>query len=278
MPGLLSALRRVDSNVIYILVALSMLIPLIKPFGIPILITQDTREWANFIDSLKRGDTVLLSSDYGASQMLEMLPQMTATVVQCAKKGINIILIGFSTEGPSFHSKLIETAARFGAKYGENVVDLGYVSGVEMGISSVLTDFARTVPTDTRGTPLGSLPLTQTVKKASGLAAAAMYSAGTPGPEEWVRQTQTHKIPLLLGLNSAQYAKGKPFVQAKQAKACLGGQIMAAEYELLLGVPGTAMGMTDAASGAYILFVILIGLGNLIMYLEKGRAASKKGG
>ena len=69
----------------------------------------------------------------------------------------------------------------------------------------------------------------------------------------------------------------QPFVASGQAVGMLSGQNAAAQYELLIKQPGSAVAALDAQSGAHVLIMIYIVLGNLI-YWPMRRMSKKAGG
>ena len=61
-----------------------------------------------------------------------------------------------------------------------------------------------------------------------------------------------------------------PYLNAGQLEGLLGGLSGAAEYEKLIGVPGTATIGMDAQSIAHILIILLIALGNIAYFATRG--------
>ena len=96
MKQLLIKLGNVDRRWIFILIGLSVLIPLLKPDWIrmPIKTTTNTEIVFNEISNLEENDKVLISFEYGASTKPEIHPMAIALLNQLFSKGIKVPFTG----------------------------------------------------------------------------------------------------------------------------------------------------------------------------------------
>ena len=56
----------IDRRIIYVLLAVVVVIPLLKPMGLPFGVTAETQKAFNAVESLKPGDVVVMDFGYDA--------------------------------------------------------------------------------------------------------------------------------------------------------------------------------------------------------------------
>lgn len=264
--------------VIYLAITIGILIPRIRPIGIPIAISDTTRSYYNFINGLKPGDILWLDSHFALPAAVECVPQMNATAYHAHSRGVKILLTAMSAEGKPFAENTLQALLQQGAKYGEDVVYLGFLAGEEATISSMLRDLHKTVPNDYLGKPLSAYPLTARIKSGSEIRAAASVTSSSDTPDIWTRQIKPFPNLAFLNLsNSTNWPKVQPYIATGQIKAGLNGSRGAAEYELLLNRKGQAVSSMDATSIAYLVFIGYIICGNLAHYLKPKDVAGQRG-
>ena len=80
--SILIKLGKLDRRYIFLLIGLSVLIPLIKPgwVNIPINTTSNSEIVFKELDNLNEGDKVLVSFEYGASTKPEIHPMSVAVL------------------------------------------------------------------------------------------------------------------------------------------------------------------------------------------------------
>ena len=95
MKNILIRLGKIDRRIIFLLIGLSVLIPLIKPewVKLPIKIDNNTKVVYDSISSLNEGDKVLLSFEYGASTKPEVHPMAVALLKHLFSKGIKVYIV-----------------------------------------------------------------------------------------------------------------------------------------------------------------------------------------
>jgi hypothetical protein len=264
---------------IYIIITLAILAPLLRPIGIPIAVGKDAQNFYNLVNSLKAGDVMWLDSHISLSAAVECLPQMVAIAYHAQSRGVKIVMLAMSADGQPFAERVLQEILGRGAKYGEDIVYLGFVPGGEPGVASLMADLHKTVPNDYKGTPLASLPLTSRVKSAKDLAVVVPVTSDATAPDYWTRQIRPYPtVALTMASQASLWPKIQPYLPTGQIKAALNGARGAAEYELLIKRPGQAVGSMDATSVAYLTFVLFILLGNLAYHLKpKGKAAAGGG-
>lgn len=259
---------------VYALVILAMLIPLVKPLGIPVKVTEDTKKFYAAMEDLKAGDIVLWDLNYQLAGASELNPQVTAIAYHLAQRGVKCVIASLNPESYPFALAAVEELKGLGKIYGEDMVYLGYLPGGEVAVASLLSNLQQTVPNDYGGTPIASLPLTANVK--SGHDLTAIISVSTAGPEFWIRQMQTYgNLHLLYASIANTKTTIQTYLATGQIKASLNGARCAAEYELLLDKPGRALAMQDASSITYLVFLVFVVFGNIAERIKP--SASEKG-
>ena len=95
MKQILIKLGNVDRRIIFLLIGLSVLIPLLKPdwVKLPIKIDRNTKIVFEAIDNLKENDRILLSFEYGARTKPEIHPMAVAILKHLFAKGIKVYSI-----------------------------------------------------------------------------------------------------------------------------------------------------------------------------------------
>lgn len=99
MHGLAKIILNLDRRIIYSIVMLCVAIPLIKPLGMPFRITPEVQNGFELIESLKTGDVIVISADYGPSAEAETHPMYIALLHQCFRKGIRPVVLTLIPDG-----------------------------------------------------------------------------------------------------------------------------------------------------------------------------------
>lgn len=268
-------LKNLDRRIIYIFVLLSVCIPLIKPLGLPISVSEETKRGFDAIDALPPGSRVLFSADYDPASGAEIYPMNIAILKHCFKKHLRVVAMGLWPQGTSQMDKAIsEIKNKFPEiKYGVDYVNMGYKTGGIVVINGIGTNFSNIFPTDKHNTPIRELPILQDVKNYRSFSLIITLSAGTPGVKEWVALAGTkYNIPIVAGTTAVSVTELYPYYSGGQVTGLLNGLKGAAEYESIAGVPGKAITGMDAQSMAHIVIIVFIILGNIILFVEKRRA------
>ena len=264
----INKLQTIDRRIIYILLVVVCAIPLIKPLGIPLQVTDMTKDVYNIIEGLDpEKDVVLLSFDYAPGAGLDAHIVPVAVVEHLAQRGIKWVSVSFSPEGPMMADLIIKDLESRGYKYGIDFANLGYLAGQENAIRLFALD-CLTITTDTRGNKTTDLPVMQGIKTAKDFAFVHQFTSDDPAM--WIRQAvDPMGLRYAVGIVTVSVPSAMPYYNSGQIKGLLGGLKAAAEYETLLGKPGRAVAMMDAQSMAHLLIIGFIFLGNLGYFLGK---------
>jgi len=274
----LDKLINLDRRIIYLIVLLSVIIPLMNPMGLEIKVTDSVRASYEAYEKLPPDSLILMSIDYGPSTAVELEPMALAACDQAMRHNQKVAFMALYPEGQALINRLIARIKTLhpDKEYGVDFVNLGYKAGNEAVPLKMGLDFRGQFPTDTRGTPLSDVDMLRNLTQLKQFALVATYSAGFPGALEHIRITASeYGMPLVVGTTAVQTPQYFPYYDSKQIVGLIGGLRGAAEYEKLSGFTGTATGGMEAQSFAHFTVAGLIILANILTFLRLARGREK---
>ena len=137
---------------------LSVFIPLCFPIGLPIEVSELTKEFTDYLDALPEESIILHSCNTYSGTI-----RGTIVVIKYCIKN-NIMWVGWSDSARSaaYTMDCLEIAGAFEATdwvYGEDWVWLGYIAGAEAAHSAIRDDFQSIAVSDYKGVPASELQL-----------------------------------------------------------------------------------------------------------------------
>ena len=282
-------LGSLDRRIIFLIVGLSVLIPLIQPewVNFPIRPTPESQIVFDEINKLNAGDKILLSFEYGPSTKPEIHPMAIAILKHLYAKNIQVYGFALWPDGNFMSTEAFsEVSDDYDKKYGVDYVNLGYKPGGEAVIKGIASDIRTLYTVDLQGTSINDIPMMKDVVNIEDFDFVFSLSAGFPGSKEWVQYACDPKnIPLSTGCTSIQVTDIMPYVENDQIRGILAGMPGAAEYESLVEAelekmeiavkPGEASGMMAAQSIAHVVIVLFIIFGNISYFIT--RKKNRKG-
>ena len=283
-----------DRRIIYLIVFLCVLIPLLRPLGIPFTATQEVKDAYNDIEALEPGSVVLISCDYGPSTIPENYTMYQALLHQCFRNGLRPIVLTLVPAGGSLASRGLKEVVEFtgadgellypGLTYGEDYAYLGYKPGGTAVMLAIGQSFITAFPRDYNQNPLSAMPLFKEIT-ALGDTDYIFDIASVGYPEFWVSYaSERENVPLSVNCTAVSAAQYYPYYQSRQFRGLVGGMKGAAEYEQLVGmeeiigrIPDATRGM-DSQSAVHIFIVLAIIVANFfyfrkLRYEAAGRTA-----
>lgn len=269
-------LQSIDRRVIYILLALLIAIPLLKPIPLPLAISPETQQCYDFLNGLPDGGVLWVGGDYDSGSATELTPVGVAACRLAFKKNMKIILYSmWNTGAGQNHAWLEAVANEMGKVYGTDWVDLGWKAQAAYTLRGMTDDIATAAQgTDYKGTPLDSLPLMQQVKALTTEYVDGILdlTTGSPGGDTYLNYVIEPKgVPTTVAVTAVSSAQYMPRVRAGQYKGMTNGLAGAAEFEKLAGTPDEATAGIGAQAFAHALIILLIVLGNI------GYVANRRG-
>ena len=293
MKNIFIKLGEIDRRYIFILIALSVLIPLVKSDWIkmPIKTTQNTQIVFDELSKLNRDDKILVSFEYGASTKPEIHPMAIALLNQMFSKGIKVYIISLWPEGVIMAKDVVTNVIDseiFQLVDGVDYVMFDYKVGGEIVIKNIASDFRGVYMQDINKKSISQIPMMKDIYSVEDFDFVFDLSAGVPGNAEWVQYACDPKnVPLSSGCTSIMVTDAIPYVESGQLKGILAGMPGAAEYENLVYnfmkndlenekivnfeniLPGKATSRMSAQSLAHIVMVLFIIVGNISYFLSR---------
>ena len=295
MKNFIIKFGNLDRRIIFLLIGLSVLIPLLNPNLIDLPLGQDKNTIVVYdsISSLNEGDKVLVSFAYGASTKPEVHPMAVALLNHLFSKGIKVYIVSLWPESPIMAQQAISSVKKselFNIQDGVDFVMFDYKVGGFVVIKGIADNFRDLYKQDSNGNSIEDLPIMNGVYSVKDFDFVFDFSAGVPGNAEWVQYACDPKnIPLSSGCTSIMVTDAIPYVESGQLSGILAGMPGAAEYEKMvydymiieqennnlnintkmLITKGKAYARMSAQSVAHLLMVIFIIIGNLSYYYSR---------
>ncbi|HHW17823.1 MAG TPA: hypothetical protein GXX30_02845 [Firmicutes bacterium] len=268
-------LQSIDRRVIYLILASGIISVLLNPIGLPIKITEETLMAYRAVDSLKPGSIVVLSFDYGASNVPELHPAAIAILKHAFKKDLNVVCVALNVEGGNWASSALNQVLKSypEKRYGVDYVNLGYKPGGQVFLEKMALDVMDACAgVDASGTRLSDLPLMGLFRKAQDISLVVSFTAGEPGYPQWISIIGVpYRVPVTCATIAPGVPAAIPLVKSGHLRGVLKGMRGAAEYELLIGEKAQAVSGMDALSVGHLLIIGFIVAGNIGFIGEKFR-------
>lgn len=265
----------IDKRWLYVLLVVVVLVPMVRPIGLPINVGAYTRKAFGLLDALKTGDTVVFDFGYYVDGAPDVQPIAVALFDHLFAKGVRIVCASFKNHGPMIIDQLTAPYVAKGKQYGVDFVNLGFLSGGETALAAWAADLKKAFPKDWKGNDTSTMPILQGIDSASDFDMFVFYTDDSA--EVWVRQIAQYKIPLVAAQITVTAPQAEPFLQSGQLSAILVGLRGAAEYEILMNKPGAAAAGMDAQSMAHLLLIAFILLGNAAYFIRRSKGLAGKG-
>lgn len=268
----MSALENMDRRIWYVLMVLSLFIPLIRPLGLPLSTSPEVRAFYETVEALPEGSVVIVSPSYTPGTEAELWPQHVALVQHLMRKGVKIVHVALEVNAVMYAEHAMDLFKdEYGYVYGEDIVNMPYKAGLDVAIASMGRDFTALYSEDYKGAPLAQMPIMKDIKSITDIALVVDFMPGNT-LVDFIKQIEgPYKVPVTGGVTGVCIPTLMPFVASGQCRGLLGGMRGAAEYEMLIGAPGKAVGGMDAQSLSHLLVIVSIIIGNTGQVLSRYR-------
>lgn len=268
---------QINPKIIYIVMAIALIAPVLRPIGMPLTVNKDTTEPVfNWVEGMAPGDVIVFDTAYSGGSDSELSPQLSAWFKHCMKKGVKVIGVSqWQQAGPLAIATLEAATAELAkegitVQYGIDWVYVGYKAGGVVTWRAMQNDFWRAcADVDYYGKAFKDLPLMAKLPKWTNDYSKGIFilSAGDPGTGTYT--TYFAEQPMYIGNVAVQVSGSMNLLRSGQAKGILAGLRGAAEYEKMLNQPGYATKLMDAQSMGHLAIIILVILGNVSYALKK---------
>ena len=235
-------IQSLDRRYIYIIVALSIIIPLLIPFNSRIDTTKPTEDVYQMIDSFagKPNKAILMNFSHNASTLAELFPMEVAILRHCFERDVKVFTLCFMPDTAPLVDYAINTAKEdfSNIKAGVNYCNFGYKPRslflpILVGMGE---NVAEAVETDSEGRKLENLPIIEGIKNYDDLNLVIDFSA-SGSVFSWVTYARAKfGANVAAGVTAVMAADNYPYLQSGQLIGMLAGIKGAAEYEKLVDV------------------------------------------
>jgi hypothetical protein len=276
--GFWEKISSLDRRWIYLLVAISVIFPMLVIIKFPVQISPEAKSLYDAVEALPDSSVVFLTFDYYPSTLAETEPMSVAALHHLFRKNMKIItMTTIPLGGPSIAERVTrDIAAKYGKVYGVDFVNLGYKANYVAVLKGMGSSIEAIYPADNSGTPLRDIPLMKNVKNYNDV--KFIYVVADNGIiDNWISIVNAqYNVPIGGGLTAVMAPKMYSFVESKQLVGLLGGMKGAAEYELLVQHEGNAVRGMDAQSMVHLLIIFFVIVGNIGFFMIQRQAKGHK--
>lgn len=269
-------LETIDSKVLYIMLLVPMTAVLVMPIGLPMRIAPFTQTAFDELQALPTGSIVLFGNEISARDFPEEGPIAIALLNHLFHKHVKLVIVTIEEgEGPmNFELRMKDRINMEGARYGEDWVHLGFVTGGgEIAGSAIATDIHAVFRRDYRGNAIDSLPLMEKVHSIKDIN-YVVVAAGSP-LRSYLRQINSaYGTPMVAGTGAMMFGEFRSFLNPKQLRGLVVSLPGAAQYEKLMvaqgwGKYGMGTRAMDSMSMGYLVIIVAVVIGNIAYFGRK---------
>jgi hypothetical protein len=269
----------IPREVLYGVLLVVFVIPMIYPLGLPVPISANVLKWYKAVEDLPPGAVVMIDFGYSGGGEPELGPMAVAVYHHMLRRGdIKVICMSTSIEGPQLWDKAmaeLRPEQRYGAVYGVDYINIGYIAGGETAMAAVGKDLRATTSTDYKGTPLDQYSIMDGIVDAHSFDLLICYTTGGDQSEGWVRQWYTvYGTPYMCSVLAMMVPTMLPYMNAGQIISVTSGA-QAGEMEGLVHVPARGIKSADVITLTHMLCVVYVVIGNVAYIAKKFQGGSK---
>ena len=256
-----------DRRYIFLLIALTVIVPLLLPIGMPITVTKEVKSVYDYIDELPPGSTILVAMDFDPAALAELYPMSIALLKHAYTKKIRVIGMTLWLTGTSLGDIVMREAAQGIAEQDKDYTYLGFVPSGSIAIMRMGEDITAVFSADYNKKPIAQIPAMKGIKNYKDISLIVDLAAGST-VETWIAYAGTpHRVPIAIGVTAVSAVGYYPYLNAKQIIGLIGGMKGAAEYETLIQAKGTANAGMDSQSITHVAIILLIIIANVSYFV-----------
>ncbi|MDA8130528.1 MAG: hypothetical protein M0011_03375 [Elusimicrobia bacterium] len=267
MKEILQKFFKIDRRWIFLLLAIVLFTPIIRPIGLPNkTIARDTRNAYEALDKLPKGSFVLFSLDYDPSTRPELQPQATAVIRHAFRRDLRVGVVTYIAGSTGLIQQIFEKVpGEFKKVNGTDYAIFPYMANPTAVMTQMASDFYGIYDKDQDGKDARSLPVMKGIKSYKDMAMVVNIT-GTSILDSWVALVgDKYNVPLVAGVTAISQPGYGPYLQTGQLKGLIGGMKGAAEYESLIQEPGKGTSGIDSLNLGHLLVLALILTSNIIL-------------
>ncbi len=244
-------LQALDRRWVYLLVAITVTVPLVFVYDSPTYTTEPTENIYQMIDRFaeinERGEqrrAIFLNFHHDAATMPELFPQETAILRHAFLRGVPVFTFTILTTAAPLIDFAIDTVKReIQATNPEKDIVSG-VHYINIGfkppalylpiILGMGDDIAEALETDAEGRNIADLPMMEGIRNYEQMNLVVQFSGSSFGQEWFIYARPQFGVNVAAGITAVIAPDTYPFQQTGQLIGILGGLKGAAEYEKMV--------------------------------------------
>ncbi len=276
-----------DRRIIFVVIALVIAIPIVKPFGLPTSVTDRTKGLFDVVDATPPDKAVLLSTDYTPQTEPELHPMMISLLRHCFARRIRVLLITLYVEAGGLAQQALEQVmAEFNQRatssadsiiYGRDVVYLGWQPPPIIPILGMGRSIKDVYKVDWYKNPVANMPVMKGIDTYDNISIVVAFSSGS-SPIWFVQLAQPrYGVKVGGGVTAVSVPDFYPYLESGQLSGLLAGMKGASEYEELVERHFGKIGRRKATEGmssqsaAHLAIMAFIIIGNIGYLVQKRR-------
>jgi hypothetical protein len=256
-------------SIMLVIIMLTVLFPISLPFPV----SSYTKQYLAFVESIPPNTEIGFMMGDMPQTKRQLKSSTVITMVKLWEKKSKIIFwYDTPVSGPILSEYIKEAEKIVGSLvYGEDYVNIGFISGGEIGLTVFLGDIVKaTGGKDAFGKTFEDLPMMLGIKNGFDLKYGFANTACQVTEHVYIRQWQRPYEAQIATINCASdRTLLMPYLSNGQLEATASGLIASAELENLTGNIGSANKILVTVSFLGLYFIILMVLGNLLPFVFK---------
>jgi hypothetical protein len=244
--------KRSQNWLLYLTVVLLMVAALfpLSSLSIPLEVDNAVQDFADAVDKFEPNDNLYIMSGLSSAIIGDTRDPEAVILKLFLEKDFDIIVYTGSPESDSILmgilNEIMGTPYWESPMYGEQLIDLGFVTGGGVTVVQHANDIRKLNPTDRFGTPLDDLPAAQDFNSAEDM--DLIYGSGAGPLNTWpALLTVPYDIPTLYLYHSGGVAMLSINYLSGQCEGYVAGIKQGAQLENVTGIQGTNMRYMVAA-------------------------------
>jgi len=275
--SILTKIRDLDSRIIYAILIISLLIPYVRPLGLPIPIGSEIENYYEYITTVEEGSVIAIELACDPSTIPQLRSAHQITILTLLQRNCKIVFFHMRDDAAPLHEQMMTWVLdKFPADdkpvYGEDWVNLGYLVDAESTVAAIANGVKDFVAEDAYGNALSSLPMLEDIDDGSDFD-FVVWNDGSRGIFTYMlRQWQeVYGTPLVVIAVSINKPSVLPYLQSGQVTVASFGVDGSAQLEYISGYVGEATKQTEPGSLAALSLTILLIISNLVYFVLKSR-------
>jgi hypothetical protein len=275
--NLISLLSKNYLQVISAIIMFVILLPLFIPLHIPIAVTPQVQQVYDMIKNTSPDKIILIKYDVTPGHWAEQGPTMDAMLTQVVRLHLKFVIFNTDPSAPQTQLSVInylntEVPEFKTYVYGQDWASMGYIAGGETAIASLGNDVQGTFKKDSKGTPVGEIPIFKSLKTANDFVFVIDAASSASDPFWLIRQWQARYGTKILWVhiiyNEPDFI---PYYASGQIVGMILGARGGSQYEILVNKPGLMVQFMDSANLTLVVIVLVTIIGNVEYFLQRRR-------